>query len=288
MTYLTAIAIALLLAILVLSSYVDRLYSESGKFLSLKFQENIDIWEKEVEPRLGMARGRIALSAAVWTRLSLAILALYFGALLFVGASANHPTGAEIAQAVLGAILVIVLFNQFLPFVFFTRTRGEWIVRLRPVLAVLFYAVLPITLLVAFLLSVAELAEPPAGRTRKSSTKPRPSMRSSKPVQEEGILRESDRDLVRSAVEFGDKVVRDVMTPRPSIFAVPGEMTLADFLIQLEECPYSRVPVFTARSITSLALPSLTTCSTLPTTLPASSRCRASSLRLPLFRKPNG
>jgi putative hemolysin len=40
--------------------------------------------------------------------------------------------------------------------------------------------------------------------------------------EEEGILEESDRELVRSVVEFGDKVVREVMTPRPEIFAVPG------------------------------------------------------------------
>ena len=48
--------------------------------------------------------------------------------------------------------------------------------------------------------------------------------------EEEGILEESDRDLVRSAVEFGDKIVREVMTPRPSVFAVAAEMTLAEFL----------------------------------------------------------
>ena len=30
-------------------------------------------------------------------------------------------------------------------------------------------------------------------------------------------------------VEFGDKVVREVMTPRPEIFAVPETMTLEEF-----------------------------------------------------------
>jgi putative hemolysin len=62
--------------------------------------------------------------------------------------------------------------------------------------------------------------------------------------EEEGILEESDRDLVRSAVEFGDKIVREVMTPRPSVFAVAAETTLADFLSMLESRPFSRVPVF--------------------------------------------
>jgi len=62
--------------------------------------------------------------------------------------------------------------------------------------------------------------------------------------EEEGILEESDRELVRSAVEFGDKVVREVMTPRPEIFAVPETLLLKDFLEMLKESSFSRVPVF--------------------------------------------
>jgi putative hemolysin len=48
--------------------------------------------------------------------------------------------------------------------------------------------------------------------------------------EEEGILEESDIDLVRSAVEFGDKLVREVMTPRPAVFAVRDSITLEEFL----------------------------------------------------------
>ena len=62
--------------------------------------------------------------------------------------------------------------------------------------------------------------------------------------EEEGIIEESDRELVRSAVEFGDKVVREVMTPRPEIFAVPGSTTMEEFLRTIESQPYSRVPVY--------------------------------------------
>jgi putative hemolysin len=49
---------------------------------------------------------------------------------------------------------------------------------------------------------------------------------------------------VRSAVEFGDKVVREVMTPRPEIFAVPETLSLKDFLETLTSNAFSRVPVF--------------------------------------------
>jgi CBS domain containing-hemolysin-like protein len=62
--------------------------------------------------------------------------------------------------------------------------------------------------------------------------------------EEEGILEESDIDLVRSAVEFGDKLVREVMTPRPEVFAVRDSITLEQFLNQLREHVFSRVPVY--------------------------------------------
>ena len=73
--------------------------------------------------------------------------------------------------------------------------------------------------------------------------------------EEEGILEESDRELVRSAVEFGDKLVREVMTPRPQVFAVPQSITLERFLEMLKEHNFSRVPVYerTLDSITGIA-----------------------------------
>ena len=239
----TAAVIVVLLTVLTLASYVDRLYSEMGKFLAREFEENIEVWEQLVEPRLGLSREHIRLSASILMQLSLACLTLLFGMMLFYRSTiADRPTVAEIAQAVLGVVLVILIFNQFLPFVFFTRTRGIWIARLRLLLRVLFYLMTPVTLFLGFLLSIAALAEA-APRNQEETT--------SEGVEalieageEEGILEESDRELVRSVVEFGDKVVREVMTPRPEIFAVAGSTTLEQFLRMLETEPYSRVPVY--------------------------------------------
>ena len=243
MTLLSGLVIAVFLAILTLSSYISRLYAEMGKFLSGEFQENIDVWEQKIEPRLGLSRERISLSAAVLTQFSLASLALYFGVLLFAGNAVRSPSIPEVAQAVLGAVLVIVIFNHFLPFVFFTRTTGLWVVRLTPLIRVFFYLALPVTLLLAFLLSIAALAEPRQGELQEDTSEAAVEALI-EAGEEEGIIEEGDRDLVRSAVEFGDKVVRDVMTPRPHMFAVPKDMTLETFISELENHPYSRVPVY--------------------------------------------
>jgi ABC-type Na+ efflux pump permease subunit len=132
MSIASAVSIALLLVVLTLVSYIDRLYAEMGKFLAREFQENIDLWEQRVEPRLGMNRDSIQLSAAILMHLSLACLTLIFGMLLFERARVgDRATWPEIAQVVLGIVLVIILFNRLLPYVFFARTRGAWIVRWR-------------------------------------------------------------------------------------------------------------------------------------------------------------
>lgn len=248
-----AVVIVVLLGVLTLASYVDRLYSEMGKFLAREFEENIDAWEQRVEPRLGLSREHIQLSAAILTQLSLACVTLLFGMLIFYHRVVAQRPGVEVAQAVLGVIIVILLCNQFLPFVFFTRTRGDWIVRWRGVLRVLFYLMTPVTLFLGFLLSIAALAEA-APKTQEETVLGAVDALI-EAGEEEGILEESDRELVRSAVEFGDKLVREVMTPRPRMFAVPGETTLEEFLRLLEAENYSRVPVYegTLDQITGIA-----------------------------------
>jgi putative hemolysin len=70
---------------------------------------------------------------------------------------------------------------------------------------------------------VASLAEEPASQEEETAVDVEALLEAG---EEEGILEESDIDLVRSAVEFGDKLVREVMTPRPAVFAVRDAMTL--------------------------------------------------------------
>ena len=69
--------------VLTLAAYMVRVYSEFGKILSREVQDNLDAWEQHVEPRLWMSRERAALSASVLMHLSMGLLALELGAVLF-------------------------------------------------------------------------------------------------------------------------------------------------------------------------------------------------------------
>src|SRR6202020_2493353 len=136
------LTLILLLAILALAAYVDRIYSEMGKFLAREYQDNIDSWEQVVEPRLRLGRESIALSASVLRQLTLAALALLSGLRLYthttlVPSLARTPSAGEVLRAAVELILLVLIFDRLLPPLLFARTRGLWISRILPVLQAL-------------------------------------------------------------------------------------------------------------------------------------------------------
>jgi putative hemolysin len=233
------ILLLVLLALLALVSYIDRLHAEMGKFLAREFQENIDAYEQQVEPRLRVSRERAALSMAVLTQVCMASIGVLIGYVLFME---KRWVVLDLVQAAVSIIFIIVIFNRLLPYVFFVRTRGEWLRHWVPVLRVLIYLALPATLILGFALSVTKLSKEHMDKHPEHPSEAVDALIEA--GQEEGILEESDRDLIQSVVEFGDKTVHDVMTPRPEIVAVPVTMTIAEFTELVKKHPYSRVPVY--------------------------------------------
>jgi putative hemolysin len=61
---------------------------------------------------------------------------------------------------------------------------------------------------------------------------------------EEGLIEEEDRKLIQSVVEFGDKIVREVMTPRPNIVAISADAPLDQLRQLVINEQYSRIPIY--------------------------------------------
>jgi putative hemolysin len=61
---------------------------------------------------------------------------------------------------------------------------------------------------------------------------------------QEGLIKSEQRRLLQSIVDFGDTLVREVMTPRPDIVAIRDTATVADVRAQFREQEYSRFPVY--------------------------------------------
>jgi CBS domain containing-hemolysin-like protein len=62
--------------------------------------------------------------------------------------------------------------------------------------------------------------------------------------EQHGLIERDERRLLQSIVDFGDTLVREVMTPRPDIVAIRSDASLEELFALFREQEYSRIPVF--------------------------------------------
>ena len=65
--------------------------------------------------------------------------------------------------------------------------------------------------------------------------------------EEEGLIEKGDRELLQSVVEFGDKVAREVMTPRPEIAAIEINSSVEDLRGLFRAKRLTRYPVYSGQ-----------------------------------------
>jgi putative hemolysin len=62
--------------------------------------------------------------------------------------------------------------------------------------------------------------------------------------REEGTVEEAEAEMLHKVFDFGDRSVREVMTPRPEVAWVEEGTSLEDFLATYAEFPHTRFPVY--------------------------------------------
>ena len=63
-------------------------------------------------------------------------------------------------------------------------------------------------------------------------------------AEESGTLKEDESELVRSALEFDDLKVEDILVPRVDVIAVDEDSTMEEIREKFEKSGYSRLPVY--------------------------------------------
>ncbi len=63
-------------------------------------------------------------------------------------------------------------------------------------------------------------------------------------AEESGLLKEDESELVRSALEFDDLKVEDILLPRVDVYAVGDDWTMDEVREVFERTGYSRLPVY--------------------------------------------
>lgn len=65
-----------------------------------------------------------------------------------------------------------------------------------------------------------------------------------KESERHGIIEKDEQELIHSIFEFGDTIVKEIMTPRPDMICVPEDMVLKDFIALIKQSEFSKIPVY--------------------------------------------
>jgi putative hemolysin len=235
--YLYTATVLLVTAGLPIFAYLDRVYRDLNGISTGRVHRHLQAFEADIEPRFKMDRRRLAQSFNLIARLWLVLVAAFTARGVIFFAPNTWQAAAEMV-VFLGAEVAVLM--QFLPALLMSGVRGNWISPLVPVIRAFLWMVYPIEAVLDGLVSVLHLSEEePATPVAEQSIEALVDA-----ATEEGIIEQDEARLIEHVVEFGEKRVRDVMTPRPDVIAVKASASLEDLRDVIVETKFSRVPVY--------------------------------------------
>ncbi|MGH9149795.1 MAG: hemolysin family protein [Acidimicrobiales bacterium] len=174
----------------------------------------------------------------------LMVLACHLVAATLVGVLAERSFG-PVGVAVATAAEVVVIF------VLAEAAPKTWAVQ-HPERAALFSAPLvaavvniwPIRLLARLLIGLSNVILPGKGLRKGPYVSEEEILALADAAAEEEVIEHEERALIRSIIEFGDTVAREVMVPRPDMVAVEGRDKVGDVLSAAIAAGLSRIPVY--------------------------------------------
>jgi len=233
---LAAVALALFLG---LTTLIQTIYMES-KRLRTRDPQALEYFREHVEDRIGLSIQRGALTFSLMKHTTLLLL----GSVAFALNAGAVSVWQTILEALLMSWLVMITMGYLVPHLLYRRTSGRWLPALVPVFVACAVVARPLTWLMEFLESLAEISEPEEDLREKGANGSEDIEALIDAGTEEGLIGEDDRKLIQSVVAFGDKTVREVMTPRPKIVAIEAGRALEDLRQLVIHEQYSRIPVY--------------------------------------------
>jgi CBS domain containing-hemolysin-like protein len=231
--------ILMLLVLIALFTSIQTLYLE-GMRLRTRDLPALQYFKTDLEPRLNLRSEEGAFSFSLWKHLCLVSLGVLILAKTVDG-EALRP--AEFVESLALAWGATILFAYVIPQLLFRRTSGHWLNGLLGFFTIAALMARPLVLAFNFLHSLLDIVkQDPVDNEPATPAENIEALITA--GTEEGLIHEDDRRLIQSVVAFGDKVVREVMTPRPNMVAIQADETLASLHELVVNEQYSRIPVF--------------------------------------------
>ena len=192
---------------------------------------------------VGRERERIGISISALHGALMACFSAGLGALVLSGRP-DHPWEA-LGTTVLIVLGVIAVFDQLIPFILVARhdEPEEILLEWCPLLRRLVHVALPLTFPILISTTISRLLE--AGAPEEEPPTPQEDLQELLEVgKQEGLIEKEEGEMLQSVVEFSDKLVRDIMTPRPEIAALEIEASVEALRTLFREKRHLRFPVY--------------------------------------------
>jgi CBS domain containing-hemolysin-like protein len=239
-TWVYTLGVVLLAFGLPIFSYVTLIYRELGRMNTGRVHEHLEIFEAEIEPKLHIKRRSGGRTFRILGHFWLAFLVLETtrGVVYFVSG-----TWESFLEFFVFLTLEVVIAMHFIPDMLLYRTTGRWLVPLLPLIRAAMWLVWPVRVFLEGAESLTRISEQEPEMTQEQRTEERIEALV-EAAEEEGIIAADQADLIEQVVEFSDKRVREVMTPRPDIVAIAADATLEELHAKFVEKKFSKMPVF--------------------------------------------
>lgn len=226
------------LGTLMIFSFVQLLYLESMR-LRARDSEALEYFKEHISERLDMETDQAALIFSLYKH----SLLVCIGVLAFYLSDGGPTPVLDILQGILVALVSMAICSYLLPQLMYRRASGAILNPLVPLLKLAALSMKPFAALLSFAETLAEISKP--SESLEDGASPQEEIEALIAAgEEEGLIEEGDKKLIQSVVAFGDKRVREVMTPRPNIVAIDGGRALEELRRLVINEQFSRIPVF--------------------------------------------
>jgi len=138
----------------------------------------------------------------------------------------------------------VLVFELFVPLLIAGRDPERVLEVLLPTFAPFARALGPMTRWIAAIVPATRRGGPPSTPDEAAEEANVAAKAYIDTAEQEGLIEGEERRLLQSIVDFGDTLVREVMTPRPDIVAIRDTATVGDVRALFLEQEYSRFPVY--------------------------------------------
>ena len=221
-------------------SYLTLIYRELGRMTTGRVHEHLDIFEAEIEPKLRINRKSGGRAFRILGHFWLAFVVLETTRAIVYLVPNRWEAGV---QFLVFLSLEVVIAMHFIPDMFLYRTTGRWLLPLLPLIRAAMLLVWPIRVFLEGAETLARISEQEVERTEEQRTEE--GIEALVEVaEEEGIIEPEQANLIEQVVEFSDKRVREVMTPRPDIVAMQADASLEEMHAKFVETKFAKMPVY--------------------------------------------